>query len=95
MKFTAAVSAAALVAGASAYGTYSNGTEAGAAAASGAAAPSGGVAYVTDVVTAYTTYCPYATKVTANGAVYTVSEVSNITPPICDQRLTDMYRPLP
>jgi hypothetical protein len=31
--------------------------------------------WVTDVVTAYTTYCPYATQVTLGGKTYTVTEV--------------------
>jgi hypothetical protein len=34
------------------------------------------VDYVTEVYTAYTTYCPAATQVTFNGVTYTVTEVS-------------------
>jgi hypothetical protein len=33
------------------------------------------VDYVTEVFTAYTTYCPAATQVTFNGVTYTVTEV--------------------
>lgn len=33
------------------------------------------VDYVTEVVTAFTTYCPEATKLTHGGSTYTVSEV--------------------
>lgn len=32
--------------------------------------------YVTDVVTAYTTYCPAATEIVHGGQTYTVTEVS-------------------
>ena len=59
MRFTIAVSAAALVAGASA--SY-NGT----------------IAYVTEVVSEYTTYCPEATSISHNGVTYTVSEVCDL-----------------
>lgn len=31
--------------------------------------------YTTEVLTAYTTYCPYATQVSHNGVTYTVTEV--------------------
>jgi hypothetical protein len=34
------------------------------------------VDYVTEVFTAYTTYCPEATQVSFNGITYTISEVS-------------------
>ena len=55
------LAAAALVAGASAnYGAYNQ------------SAP----VYTTEVLTAYTTYCPYATQVSHNGVTYTVTEVS-------------------
>jgi hypothetical protein len=33
------------------------------------------VSYTTEVVTAYTTYCPYATTLTNNGQTITVTEV--------------------
>jgi len=39
--------------------------------------------YVTDVVTAYTTYCPEATKVTVGGQTYTVSEATTLTITSC------------
>lgn len=44
------------------------------AAAAGAQAWSN-VTYTTEVVTALTTYCPYATSITHNGQTYTVTEV--------------------
>lgn len=53
-----------------------------AAAAFGvASAASNGTApvYVTDVVTAYTTYCPEATLLTHGGMTYTVSEATTLT----------------
>lgn len=34
--------------------------------------------YTTEVVTAYTTYCPAATQLSYNGQTYTVTEVSII-----------------
>lgn len=51
------------------------------AAATGAAAYSNGTApvYVTEVVTAFTTYCPEATSLTHNGVTYTVSEATTLT----------------
>ena len=36
------------------------------------------VTYTTEVVTAYTTYCPVATEITHGGKTYTVSEVCRI-----------------
>jgi hypothetical protein len=33
------------------------------------------IVYTTDVVTAYTTYCPAATSVVVGGSTYTVTEV--------------------
>jgi len=35
--------------------------------------------WVTDVVTAYTTYCPFATEVTLGGKTYTVTEATTLT----------------
>jgi hypothetical protein len=35
------------------------------------------VDYVTEVFTAYTTYCPASTEVTFNGVTYTATEVSH------------------
>jgi hypothetical protein len=58
MRYSAAVAAAALVAGANAWGN------------------STGMVYTTEVVTAFTTYCPSATEVTHGGKTYTVSSVS-------------------
>ena len=40
-----------------------------------AAAYKGNVTYVTDVVTAYTTYCPAATTLTYGSQTYTVTKV--------------------
>ncbi|OJD36663.1 mmc protein [Diplodia corticola] len=55
------------------------------AAASSAAASvvtptaSGNASYVTEIVTAYTTFCPYATELTHNGKTYTVTEPTTLT----------------
>ena len=63
MRFTAAATVAAM------------------AGAASAAPPSNGTApvYVTDVVTAYTTYCPEATIITHKGETYTVSSATTLT----------------
>lgn len=45
--------------------------------ASAASTGTGAPVYVTDVVTAYTTYCPASTQLTYNGVTYTVTSVSN------------------
>ncbi|KAJ8126795.1 hypothetical protein O1611_g6841 [Lasiodiplodia mahajangana] len=64
MKFTIAA-AAAFIAGVSAsYPAYS-------AAAN--------VTYTTKVVTAYETYCPYATQITYGTNTYTVTEATTLT----------------
>ncbi|TKA78959.1 hypothetical protein B0A49_02100 [Cryomyces minteri] len=39
-----------------------------------------GALYVTEVVTAYTTYCPYATSVVVNNKTYTVSSLARLPP---------------
>jgi len=54
-------------------------------AASTAAAgyTNGTVAYVTDVVTAYTTVCPAATQLTFNGVTYTVTASTTLTVTNC------------
>jgi hypothetical protein len=44
---------------------------------------SSNVTYTTEVVTAYTTYCPYATTATIGGKTYTVTEV-RWKPSVCD-----------
>ena len=51
-----------------------------AAAVTGASAYgySANVTYTTEVVTAYTTYCPYATQVTVGESTYTVTEVCSV-----------------
>merc|ERR1712230_349173 len=63
MRFTAAVAAAGL-AGAAVADHLSNSTMA---------------ASASDVVTAYTTYCPEPTKITHKGETYTVSEATTLT----------------
>jgi hypothetical protein len=39
----------------------------------------GNVSYTTEVVTAYTTYCPEATQLTYNGQTYTITEATTLT----------------
>merc|ERR1712232_440352 len=68
MRFTAAVAAAGL-AGAATAAHMGNSTM----------AASASDVYVTDVVTAYTTYCPEPTKITHKGETYTVSEATTLT----------------
>merc|ERR1712078_455703 len=68
MRFTAAVAAAGL-AGAAVADHMGNSTM----------ATSASDVYVTDVVTAYTTYCPNPTKITHKGETYTVSEATTLT----------------
>lgn len=56
-------------------------------------AANGTIAYTTEVVTAFTTFCPSATEVVHGGSTYTVTEVRNFdlltpTPDVCrTQRL--------
>jgi len=72
MKFTAAA-VAAFVAGASAhYGSYSNET----------------VVYTTEVVTAYTTYCPGPTTIAHGTKTYTVTEATTLTITDCPCTVT-------
>lgn len=60
-----------------------------AAAATGAAAWSGSnVTVTTDVVTAYTTYCPEATKITMGNKTYTVTSASTLTITDCPCTIT-------
>ncbi|KKY19466.1 putative gpi anchored serine-threonine rich protein [Diplodia seriata] len=40
---------------------------------------SGNASYVTEIVTAYTTFCPYATELTHNGKTYTVTKPTTLT----------------
>ncbi|EOD49887.1 putative clock-controlled protein 6 protein [Neofusicoccum parvum UCRNP2] len=44
-----------------------------------ASSNSTGDVYVTEVVTAYTTFCPVATEITQGGHTYTVSEATTLT----------------
>lgn len=46
------------------------------------------VTVVTDVVTAYTTYCPFATQVTQNGVVYTATASQTLTITNCPCTVT-------
>jgi hypothetical protein len=67
MRFTAALTVAAMAGVSAAHGGIEhpkNGT-----------AP----AYVTEVVTAYTTYCPEPTEITHAGETYTVTEATTLT----------------
>jgi len=47
--------------------------------AGASASYNGSIVYTTEVHTAYTTYCPEATKVTFNGQTYTVTDSSTLT----------------
>lgn len=60
-----------------------------AVAATGAYAWPSNVTVTTDVVTAFTTYCPEATKLTHNGQTYTVTEVSET--PQRDDRSAELW----
>jgi hypothetical protein len=69
------------------------------AAATGALAASNGtsngtVAYTTMVVTALTTFCPYATELTHNGITYTVTEATTLTITDCPCTVTHVRFPL-
>jgi hypothetical protein len=65
------------------------------AAATGAlAAGNGTVAYTTMVVTALTTFCPYATELTHNGITYTVTEATTLTITDCPCTVTHVRFPL-
>lgn len=51
--------------------------------------------YVTEVVTAYTTFCPVATEITAGGKTYTVTSVCcNCAPFASDRKSRGMRRDL-
>jgi len=58
------------------------------ATAAGAAAWQGNVTYTTEVVTAVTTYCPFATEVTYGGTTYTITEATTLTITDCPCTLT-------
>jgi len=79
MRFSSAAAAAALVAGATAsYGNYGygygNSTET--------------PVYTTEVVTAYTTYCPGPTQITYGTQTYTVTEATTLTITNCPCTVT-------
>ena len=63
------------------------------AAATGALASWNGT-LTTAVVTALTTYCPYATELTHNGIVYTVTEETTLTITDCPCTITQVRLPL-
>lgn len=63
MRFSAVAVASALVANAYAMGYYGYGNE----------------TVTTEVVTEYTTYCPYATTFTEGSSTYTVTEATTLT----------------
>ncbi|KPM34311.1 hypothetical protein AK830_g12260 [Neonectria ditissima] len=46
------------------------------------------VSYTTEVVTAYTTYCPAATEITHGGKTYTVTEATTLTITDCPCTIT-------
>ncbi|KAK9450342.1 uncharacterized protein V1518DRAFT_205001 [Limtongia smithiae] len=80
MKFTAVISAAVLLAGA-AQAAFTNGT-------------STTLMYdvtTTEVVTEYTTYCPYATTFTEGNSTYTVTEATTLTITNCPCTRTSTY----
>lgn len=69
-----------------------------AALVAGAAANTNGtIIYTTDVVTAYTTYCPAATAITHGTQTYIVTEVNKCDAPRCisNLALTELSRPPP
>jgi len=47
-----------------------------------------GPVYTTEVVTAYTTYCPAATQITHGGVTYTVTEATTLTITNCPCTIT-------
>ncbi|KAH8881602.1 hypothetical protein GQ53DRAFT_832287 [Thozetella sp. PMI_491] len=58
------------------------------AAAAGASAWKSNVTYTTEVVTAYTTYCPGPTEITHGGTTYTVTEATTLTITDCPCTIT-------
>jgi len=46
------------------------------------------IGYTTEVVTAYTTYCPLATSITHNGVTYTVTSATTLTITNCPCTIT-------
>jgi hypothetical protein len=59
-----------------------------AVAALAGVAAAGNVTYTTEVVTALTTYCPYATSLTHNGKTYTITEATTLTITDCPCTVT-------
>ncbi|KAF5019040.1 hypothetical protein F66182_8961 [Fusarium sp. NRRL 66182] len=56
--------------------------------AAGVAAHAKNVTYTTEVVTAYTTYCPAPTEITHGGKTYTVTEATTLTITDCPCTVT-------
>ncbi|KAK4498058.1 hypothetical protein PRZ48_010714 [Zasmidium cellare] len=83
MRFAVAASGLVAVASASLQG-YGAPAGYGPAANSTSAAP----AYVTEVLTSYTTYCPGPTSITHNGVTYTVTEATTLTITNCPCTVT-------
>lgn len=46
------------------------------------------VSYTTEVVTAYTTYCPAPTEITHGGKTYTITEATTLTITDCPCTIT-------
>ena len=67
--YSAIVAVAALAGAANAWGNYSSSL--------GTGTPTPVVISTTDIVTSYTTYCPYATTVVQGNETYTATSVSN------------------
>lgn len=94
MRFAVAAAAAGLAGVAAADGGWggnggwsSHEGSWGSSAAPNATATSGEV-WVTDVVTAFTTYCPEATQITHGGSTYTVSSATTLTITNCPCTIT-------
>lgn len=54
----------------------------------GGTATAGGIAYTTEVVTSFTTFCPFATQLTYNGQTYTASSATVLTITNCPCTIT-------
>lgn len=91
MRFAVATAAVAGLAGvAVADGGWGNheGSWGSSAAPNATATSAASEVWVTDVVTAFTTYCPYATQLTHGGSTYTVSSATTLTITNCPCTIT-------
>ena len=79
--------ASSVTSGAASTYPYGNGTATGSATASA----TGSVTVTTEVVTSYTTWCPYATTFTQGSNTYTVSSATTLTITDCPCTLTHTY----